>query len=86
MYMPEIEITQEMVDAYRDAWDKTLVRLPGDRTRAGLKAALAEHVAKINAMLRAELDSDTLPEVCNCTRAPEPHDPAWHGGMERALW
>jgi hypothetical protein len=36
-----IEVTQEMVDAYGKAWASTPEGQPGDRTRAGLKAALA---------------------------------------------
>lgn len=35
-----IEPTNEMVQAYHDAWHTTPQGAPGDRTRAGLRAAL----------------------------------------------
>lgn len=38
--MSKIEVTQEMVQAYRDAWHRTPPGALGDRTRAGLKAVL----------------------------------------------
>lgn len=38
--MKKIEVTQEMVQAYHDAWHRTPQGAPGDRTRAGLTAVL----------------------------------------------
>lgn len=38
--MTPIEPTQEMVDAFQTAWLTTPEGAPGDRTRAGLRAAL----------------------------------------------
>lgn len=60
MRMDKIQVTDEMVKRYQDAWHNTPAGAPGDRTRAGLQAALDGYVEGVNADLQAELDPDTL--------------------------
>lgn len=39
--MPRAEVSDEMVAAFKTAWHATPEGKPGDRTRAGLQAAMA---------------------------------------------
>lgn len=57
---PDIEPTSEMIRAYGDAWRSTPPGAPGDRTRAGLRAALKAMTDGWNEQIRAELDPDSL--------------------------
>jgi hypothetical protein len=56
------DVTQEMVDAFHTAWAATHPGLPGDRTRAGLDAALDVYMGSRNLELARQHDeSDAAP-------------------------